>query len=124
MDHEQPAGTEHGGTTGDDGTAGWPFDADPARFRLAAAALRIRMAGLHDPMVAVTSSDVRPLPHQIRAVYGEWLPRTPLRFLVADDTRECQAFTRLLGRMDTQRIAYRRAADRRARRGVFRAAAA
>ncbi|WP_233266803.1 helicase-related protein [Tomitella fengzijianii] len=70
------------------GTAGpdaWPFDADPARFRLAAEALRIRMAGLHDPMVAVTSSEVRPLPHQIRAVYGELLPRTPLRFLLADD---------------------------------------
>ena len=26
-----------------------------------------------------------PLPHQIRAVYGELLPRTPLRFLLADD---------------------------------------
>jgi superfamily II DNA or RNA helicase len=28
---------------------------------------------------------VQPLPHQIRAVYGELLPRTPLRFLLADD---------------------------------------
>ncbi len=63
----------------------WTFDADPMEFRLAAEALRIRMAGLHDPMVAVTSSEVRPLPHQIRAVYGELLPRTPLRFLLADD---------------------------------------
>jgi hypothetical protein len=35
--------------------------------RLAAEALRIRMAGLHDPMVAVSSSAVEPLPHQIRA---------------------------------------------------------
>ncbi len=41
------------------------------------------MAGLHDPMVAVSSSAVDPLPHQIRAVYGELLPRTPLRFLLA-----------------------------------------
>src|SRR5438445_4037469 len=36
-------------------------------------------------MLAVATSDVRPLPHQIRAVYGELLPRTPLRFLLADD---------------------------------------
>lgn len=50
-----------------------------------AGALRIRMAGLHDPMVAVSTSAVDPLPHQIRAVYGELLPRTPLRFLLADD---------------------------------------
>lgn len=65
--------------------ARWSFDADPAEFRLAAEALRIRMAGLHDPMVAVSSSAVDPLPHQIRAVYGELLPRTPLRFVLADD---------------------------------------
>jgi hypothetical protein len=36
----------------------WSFDADGAAFRLAAEALRIRMAGLHDPMLAVSSSDV------------------------------------------------------------------
>ncbi|UDH01741.1 helicase-related protein [Rhodococcus opacus] len=66
-------------------TARWRFDADPVEFRLAAEALRIRMAGLHDPMVAVSSSAVDPLPHQIRAVYGELLPRMPLRFLLADD---------------------------------------
>ena len=40
---------------------------------------------LSDPMLAVTTSDIQPLPHQIRAVYGELLPRTPLRFLLADD---------------------------------------
>ena len=43
------------------------------------------MAGLFDPMSAVATSDVQPLPHQITAVYGELLPRTPLRFLLADD---------------------------------------
>jgi superfamily II DNA or RNA helicase len=66
-------------------TTRWTFDADPAEFRIVAEALRIRMAGLHDPMVAVSSSAIDPLPHQIRAVYGELLPRTPLRFLLADD---------------------------------------
>ena len=65
--------------------AGWTFDADGAEFRLAAEALRIRMAGLFDSMLAVSTSDLQPLPHQIRAVYGELLPRTPLRFLLADD---------------------------------------
>ncbi|WP_344140105.1 helicase-related protein [Luedemannella flava] len=66
-------------------TAARPFDADAADFKLAAEAQRIRLAGIYDPMLAVTTSDVRPLPHQIRAVYGELLPRTPLRFLLADD---------------------------------------
>jgi SNF2 family DNA or RNA helicase len=64
---------------------GRPFDADARDFRLAAEAQRILLAGLHDPMLAVATSDVQPLPHQIRAVYGELLPRTPLRFLLADD---------------------------------------
>lgn len=62
-----------------------PFDADPDEFRLAAEALRIKYAALYDPMVAVNASDVDPLPHQIRAVYEELLPRIPLRFLLADD---------------------------------------
>ncbi|NLS10717.1 DUF3883 domain-containing protein [Nesterenkonia sp. MY13] len=61
------------------------FDADPDEFRLAAEALRIKYAALYDPMAAVNSSDVDPLPHQIRAVYEELLPRVPLRFLLADD---------------------------------------
>jgi SNF2 family DNA or RNA helicase len=64
---------------------GRPFDADAKDFRLAAEAQRIMLAGLHDPMLAVATSNVQPLPHQIRAVYGELLPRTPLRFLLADD---------------------------------------
>ncbi len=62
-----------------------PFDGDPDEFRLAAEALRIKYAALYDPMAAVNSSDIEPLPHQIRAVYEELLPRIPLRFLLADD---------------------------------------
>ncbi|WP_341854559.1 hypothetical protein [Brachybacterium sp. GPGPB12] len=61
------------------------FDADPEKFKIAAEAQRIRLAGLSDPMLALATSDVQPPPHQIRAVYGESLPRTPLRFLLADD---------------------------------------
>ncbi len=61
------------------------FDASGADFKLAAEALRIRMAGRFDPMLAVTTSLVDPLPHQLQAVYGELLERQPLRFLLADD---------------------------------------
>jgi superfamily II DNA or RNA helicase len=62
-----------------------PLDALAADFKLVAECQRIKLAGLSDPMLAVTTSDIRPLPHQLRAVYGELLPRTPLRFLLADD---------------------------------------
>ena len=65
--------------------AGPAFDGDPESWRLAAEALRIHYAALFDPMLAITTSDLQPLPHQIHAVYGELLPRTPLRFLLADD---------------------------------------
>ena len=66
---------------------GTAFDlgADAAAFKLAAEALRIRMAGRFDPMLAVHTSELEPLPHQIQAVYGELIQRTPLRFLLADD---------------------------------------
>ncbi|MDJ0491336.1 helicase-related protein [Rhodococcus qingshengii] len=66
-------------------TGSRPFDASASDFKLVAEAQRIGLAGLFDPMLAVATSDVQPLPHQIRAVYGELLPRTPLRFLLADD---------------------------------------
>jgi superfamily II DNA or RNA helicase len=37
------------------------------------------------PTSAVSASRIEALPHQITAVYGEMLPRQPLRFLLADD---------------------------------------
>ncbi|GAA1276571.1 helicase-related protein [Sphaerisporangium rubeum] len=66
-------------------SAAYAFDGDGARFKLAAEATRIRMAARFDPMLAVSTSDLEPLPHQIQAVYGELLDRTPLRFVLADD---------------------------------------
>ncbi|HEY9390791.1 MAG TPA: helicase-related protein, partial [Mycobacteriales bacterium] len=69
----------------DRGGRSHPLDGDAESWRLAAEALRIRYAALFDPMLAVTTSDLAVLPHQIRAVYGELLPRRPLRFLLADD---------------------------------------
>ena len=68
-------------------TAGrpWSFDGDGALLRLVAEAQRIRLAHLFDPLLAVHTSIVDPLPHQITAVYGEMLTRQPLRYLLADD---------------------------------------
>ncbi len=63
----------------------WSFDGPGGLFRLVSEAYRIRLAYLFDPMLAVHTSLVEPLPHQITAVYGEMLPRQPLRFLLADD---------------------------------------
>jgi len=63
----------------------WSFDGDGALFRLVAEAHRIRLAHLFDPVLAVHTSLVDPLPHQITAVYEAMLPRQPLRFLLADD---------------------------------------
>jgi superfamily II DNA or RNA helicase len=63
----------------------WSFDSDGALFRLVSEAQRIRLAHLFDPVLAVHTSVVEPLPHQITAVYDAMLPRQPLRFLLADD---------------------------------------
>jgi len=62
-----------------------PLDAPGDLFRLAAEAKRIQYAYLFDPWMAVHTSLVEPLPHQIEAVYGHMLPKNPLRFLLADD---------------------------------------
>jgi len=63
----------------------WAFDGDPAAFQLACEAKRIDLAFLFDPMMAVHTSNVDPLPHQITAVYESLLPRQPLRYVLADD---------------------------------------
>ena len=63
----------------------WRFDGDGSLFRLVSEAQRIRLAHLFDPVLAVHTSVVEPLPHQITAVYEAMLPRQPLRFLLADD---------------------------------------
>ncbi|MGB8343711.1 MAG: helicase-related protein [Ktedonobacteraceae bacterium] len=63
----------------------WKFDADGALFRLASEAYRIRLAYLFDPLIAVHTSLIEPLPHQITAVYETMLARQPLRYLLADD---------------------------------------
>jgi hypothetical protein len=49
-------------------TAGrpWSFEGDGHLFRLVPEAYRLRLAWLFDPYVAITTSPVDPLPHQIQ----------------------------------------------------------
>ncbi len=63
----------------------WSFDADGEKLKLYSEANRIHLAHLFDPYLAVHTSSVEPLPHQISAVYEEMLPRLPLRYVLADD---------------------------------------
>ena len=63
----------------------WTFNADGALFQLVSEAYRIHLAYLFDPLLAVHTSLIEPLPHQITAVYEKMLPRQPLRYLLADD---------------------------------------
>lgn len=63
----------------------WSFDGDGKLLRLVSEARRIQLAYLFDPVLAVHTSLLDPLPHQITAVYEEMIPRQPLRFLLADD---------------------------------------
>ena len=66
--------------------AAFSFRGDPAGFKVAAEARRMRLAPLFDPQAALGTSDVDPLPHQLRAVYEELLHRPPpLRFILGDD---------------------------------------
>ncbi len=69
----------------DDPGRAWSFDGDGASLRLASEAKRIKLAHLFDPYLAVHTSRIEPLPHQITADYGDMLDRQPLRFLLADD---------------------------------------
>lgn len=88
----------------------WAFDAPGEDFKLAAEAWRIHLAHLFDPMMAVHTSNVEPLPHQITAVYESMLPRQPLRYVLADDpgagkTIMAGLFIReLLMRADAKRV--------------------
>jgi len=66
-------------------TSQFTFASPPEDFKLAAEATRIKLAHLFDPMMAIHTSNVDPLPHQIAAVYETMLPKQPLRFVLADD---------------------------------------
>lgn len=63
----------------------WSFNASSEKFKLVSEAYRIRLAYIFDPMMAIHTSMIEPLPHQITAVYDSMLPRQPLRYVLADD---------------------------------------
>jgi hypothetical protein len=65
----------------------WSFDGDGARFRL---------AHLFDPVLAVHTSVVDPLPHQITAVYGAVLPRQRPLVLGSDDVVRIRDTVRIM----------------------------
>lgn len=58
---------------------------DANQFFLFIESARIKTAYEFDPHFAVSLSGVRPLPHQLEAVYERILPQVRLRFLLADD---------------------------------------
>ncbi|MEA5024242.1 MAG: hypothetical protein VB109_15515 [Desulfitobacterium hafniense] len=63
----------------------WSFDADANLLRLTSEAYRINRAHIFDPYLAVHTSAIEPLPHQISAVYQEMLSCLPLHYILADD---------------------------------------
>ena len=88
----------------------WALNGSAQDFKLALEAYRIQLAYLFDPMMAVYTSNVDPLPHQITAVYETMLNKQPLKFVLADDpgsgkTIMAGLFIReLLMRADARRI--------------------
>ncbi|HPK06709.1 MAG TPA: DEAD/DEAH box helicase family protein, partial [Aminivibrio sp.] len=61
------------------------FTEDPWKVFLALETKRYRFASEYDPLLAMNTSKVDPLPHQIEAVYGYVLQLPKIRFLIADD---------------------------------------
>lgn len=64
---------------------GVDFDTESWKAFLALETIRYRFASLYDPLLAMNTSKVDPLPHQIEAVYGYILKLPRIRFLIADD---------------------------------------
>ncbi|MGO9959632.1 MAG: helicase-related protein [Solirubrobacteraceae bacterium] len=85
-----------------------PLDADPERFRLGIEARRIQTAFTWD-MAAVAVSNIQPLPHQLEAVYGDFMREPRLRFLLADDPG---AGKTIMAGLYMKELELRRAGDR------------
>jgi len=64
---------------------GVDFKTESWKAFLALETIRYRFASLYDPLLAMNTSKVDPLPHQIEAVYGYVLRLPRIRFLIADD---------------------------------------
>src|SRR5262245_42701078 len=62
-----------------------PFDGDARLFRLGVEAHRLGLAYEYDPFFSLSIARVDPLPHQLEAVYDNFLRLPRIRFLLADD---------------------------------------
>ncbi len=62
-----------------------PFQAESNIVKLVAEGRRLEHAYLFNPIFATETSLIDALPHQLIAVYDHLLPKTRLRFLLADD---------------------------------------
>ncbi|WP_107668050.1 helicase-related protein, partial [Cyanothece sp. BG0011] len=82
---------------------------DANRFFLFIESARIKTAYDYDPHFAVSLSGVRPLPHQLEAVYQRILPQARLRFLLADDPG---AGKTIMGGLLLKELKLRHAVDR------------
>lgn len=72
------------------------------QFFLLIESARIKTAFDYDPHFAVSLSGVRPLPHQLEAVYERMLPQVRLRFLLADDPGAGKTIMALVAVQGTQ----------------------
>lgn len=61
------------------------FSEEAWKVFLALETVRYRFASMYDPLLAMNTSKVDPLPHQIEAVYGYVLKLPRIRFLIADN---------------------------------------
>jgi SNF2 family DNA or RNA helicase len=84
------------------------FAGNPQLFRLGVEATRIQVGFQHD-MAALAVSNIAPLPHQLEAVYGDFLNQPRLRFLLADDPG---AGKTIMAGLYIKELQLRRAADR------------
>jgi hypothetical protein len=65
------------------GTLEADFTAPAYQVFLSLETKRYRYASLYDPLLAVNTSKVDPLPHQVEAVYGYVLKLPRIRFLIS-----------------------------------------
>lgn len=85
------------------------FTASGKYVFLSLEAFRYTFASLFDPLLAMNTSKIDPLPHQIEAVYGYVLRLPHIRFLIADDPG---AGKTIMAGLIIKELKYRRLANR------------
>ena len=62
-----------------------PYNGDPLRFPLSVVGMSLGFAYEYDPYFSLSITRVDSLPHQLEAVYDDFLKLLRIRFLLADD---------------------------------------